>query len=287
VVLRRRLGRSGYHRHATRPTGRSTDADAPDRSSSLTFTATHADAVNSLDAATVAGAATSDAPVNPPVSGEPIKQAQVTPAAAAVKHALFEPTALLLLSLATVGTAWCSFQAATWSGVSQRTMNLSAASSRRAAVQDLQSYQLQLVDVLLFSQYLNARAATNETLARFYADRFRGEAKTAFEAWMATHPFENPNAPAHPFVTNLYQPRLRLEAGLAEAESQRLWQQAGEAGRSSRSYVFITVLLASVLFCGGTAAKFDAAWIRRTVLALGLGAFIFAAARLWMLPIQL
>ncbi len=144
-----------------------------------------------------------------------------------------------------------------------------------------------LLDVLLFSQHINARASSNETLSRFYADRFRGEAKTAFEAWMATQPFENANAPPHPFVTNLYKPRLLEDARLAEAESHQLWQRAGEAGRTSRSYVLITVLLASALFCGGTAPKFEAVWIRRSVLLLGLTAIIFAAVRLLSLPVQL
>lgn len=208
-------------------------------------------------------------------------------AAQARRQPLFEPAALVLLSLATVGTAWCSFQAAAWGGVSQRTMNLSAVAGRRAVAAELQSYQLRLADVLLFSQYINARAGSNETLARFYSDRFRGEAKAAFEAWMATQPFENVNAPAHPFVTNLYQPGLLEDARHAEAESQVFWQQAGEAGRTSRSYVLLTVVLASALFCGGTASKFEALWIRRTVLGLGLGAFLFAAARLFLLPTQL
>jgi hypothetical protein len=212
---------------------------------------------------------------------------RLTTTSAAPKHVGFEAIALVLLSLATVGTAWCSFQAAAWGGVSQRKTNLSAAASRRAMADEFQSYQLKLADVLLFSQFINARASSNEMLARFYADRFRGEARSAFEAWMATRPFENPNAPTHPFVTNFYQPRLLAEASLKEAEGQQLWQQAGEAGRTSRSYVLITVLLATALFCGGTASKFEAYWIRRAVLALGMAAFIFAAARLVLLPVQL
>ena len=203
------------------------------------------------------------------------------------KHPLFEPVALVLLSVATVGTAWCSFQAAAWGGVSQRTMNLSAVSGRQAAAAQLQSSQMALLDVLLFSEYINARAVSNETLARFYSERFRGEAKSAFAAWMATQPFENPNAPPHPFVTNFYQPRLLEKSRAAEVESQRLWQQAGDAGRNSRGYVLITVLLATALFCGGTASKFDSLGIRRAVLGLGLAAFVFAVARLVLLPIQI
>ena len=166
-------------------------------------------------------------------------------------------------------------------------MNMSAASSRRAAADQLQAYQMALLDVMLFSQHINARATSNDTLARFYAERFRAEAKTAFDSWMATQPFDNPNAPPHPFVTNLYKPRLLEQSRAEEAEGQRLWLQAGEAGRTSRGYVLITVLLASALFCGGIASKFETPWIRRSAVALGLAAFLFAAVRLLSLPIRL
>ena len=211
-----------------------------------------------------------------------------TTTSAPARHApFFEPVALLLLSLATIGTAWCSFQAATWGGISQRTMNMSAVSSRRAAAGQLQNSQMALLDVLLFSEYINARSSSNDALARFYSDRFRGEAKTAFDRWIATRPFENADALPHPFVTNLYQPRLLEEARQAEAESQRLWQQAGEAGRIGRSYVLVTVVLATALFCAGSAAKFDKAWIRRAVMGLGLAALAFATVRLAFLPTQL
>ncbi len=221
------------------------------------------------------------------MSDQPRNAQGPPPTKAAAKLALFEPLALVLLSLATVGTAWCSFQAAVWGGVAQGFSNQSAAAGRNAAASELQSQQFALLDVLLFSQYVNARSLSNEPLARFYSERFRGEAKAAFEAWMATRPFENPDAPAHPFVTNFYQPRLLAQARQAEAKSQELWLRAGEAGRTSRSYVLITVLLASALFCAGTAAKFEARWIRRSVLALGLVAFLFAVERLWLLPMQL
>jgi hypothetical protein len=207
------------------------------------------------------------------------------PTAAGPKPALFEAVALLLLSVATVGTAWCSFQAAVWGGTAGGLSNQSEAATRRAVVDQLQANQMALLDVTLFSEHINALASSNESLARFYSGRFRGEAKTAFEAWMATHPFENTNAPAHPFVTNLYHPRLLEDARQAEAESQQFSQKAGEAGRTSRRYVLVTVLLASALFCGGTASKFEHVPIRRCVLALGLLAFAVAAVNLLQLRV--
>jgi len=208
------------------------------------------------------------------------------PVGAKPKHALFEPIGLLLLSLATVGTAWCSFQAASWQSVVQRFMSQSATSEHRAVASELKASQLLVLDVMLFSEYINARESSNEKMASFYATRFRGETKDAFNAWMAFKPFENTNAPPHPFVPSLYKPKLLTDAAEAQAESDRLWEQAANAGRAARNYVLITVLLASALFCGGTASRFDSAWIRRTVLTVGLSAFGVAAVRLLALPIQ-
>lgn len=210
-----------------------------------------------------------------------------SPTAAPPKSPVFESIALLLLSMATIGTAWCSYEASSWGTVSAQLGGAAGGASRRAAQAELQARQAALLDILLFSHYINARLGSNDALARFYADRFRGEAKTAFDAWMATKPFENSNAPPHPFVTNFYQPRLLAEAKSAEDESGRLSEKAGEAGRISRGYVLITVLLASALFCGGTASKFDAGWFRRAVLLFGLAVFVFAATRLLLLPVQL
>jgi len=208
------------------------------------------------------------------------------PANPAAKAGL-ESIALLLLSLATVGTAWCSFQATTWGAAAQRLTNQSLAASRQAAISQLRAAQTAMLDVLLFSEHINARAGSNEALAKFYADRFRGEAKVAFDAWLGTRPFENVDAPLHPFVTNLYQPRLLTEAVEAEGKAAKLAQEAGEAGRVSRGYVLVTVLLATALFCGGTATKFDTGGIRRAVLGLGMLAFCYAITRLVSLPVQM
>jgi hypothetical protein len=198
-----------------------------------------------------------------------------------------ESIALLLLSLATVGTAWCSYQATTWGAAAQRLINQSVAASRQAATDQLRVAQTTMLDVMLFSQYVNARAGSNEVLARFYSDRFRSEAKVAFDAWLSARPFENADAPLHPFVTNLYHPQLLVEAAVAEGEAAKLAQQSGEAGRTSRAYVLVTVLLATALFCGGTATKFNTNLIRRAVLGLGVAAFCYASARLVSLPIQM
>ena len=74
------------------------------------------------------------------MSAEAQDEDKLMAAKAASRRARFAAVALVLLSLATVGTAWCSFAAAVWAGLSQRLTNLSAASSRRAVTAELQFY---------------------------------------------------------------------------------------------------------------------------------------------------
>jgi len=73
------------------------------------------------------------------MSAEAQDEDKLMAAKAASRRARFEPVALVLLSLASVGTAWCSFEPAVWRGLSQRLTNMSAASSRRAVTGELQS----------------------------------------------------------------------------------------------------------------------------------------------------
>jgi hypothetical protein len=202
----------------------------------------------------------------------------------ASRSALFETVALLLLSVATVGTAWCSYQAASWGGYSAGRMNHSNSAARRAAALQLQASQMAVMDVMLFSSFLDAQQGGRDKLADFYRDRFRPEAKTAFDKWIALRPFETAGAPPHPFVPELYQPQLLTDAAKADAESQDYWRQGSETAAVSRNYVLITVLLASALFFSGVAARFSSPGIRRGLLAVGLAAFLFALGRMLFLP---
>ena len=113
----------------------------------------------------------------------------------------------VLMALTTICTAWCSYESATWTRVSNRLMNESNALERRAAVLDVQGSQALIVHTAMFMELLAALHAGNEQLASFYAERFPPDVKKAYDAWLAQKPFENRAADAHPFVPNLYKAR--------------------------------------------------------------------------------
>jgi hypothetical protein len=195
-----------------------------------------------------------------------------------------EPVVAVLMALTTIGTAWCSYESATWTRVSNRLMNESNALERRAALLDVQGSQALIVHASMFMQLLAAQHAGNQQLASFYAERFPPDVKKAYEKWLAEKPFENRAADAHPFVPSLYQVRGAVEAAAARADSVRRVVEAREAGNRSGQYLANTVLFATVLFFAGTAGKFEQPRVRLFAAAFGVALFVFAVIRTLLMP---
>jgi hypothetical protein len=201
------------------------------------------------------------------------------------KRKWIEPVVAVLMALTTICTAWCSYESATWTRVSNRLMNESTALERRAAQIEVQGNQALIVHTAMFMELLAAQHAGNEQLANFYADRFPPDVKKAYEAWLAQKPFENRAADAHPFVPNLYKVRGTPEAAAAKADAERRVVAAREAGNRSGQYLANTVLFATVLFFAGTAGKFEQARVRLFAAVFGVALFAFAVIRMLFMPV--
>ena len=72
------------------------------------------------------------------------------------------------------------------------------------------------VDVATFTQWVNAYAQKETLLTDFYFKRFRNEFRPAVDAWIATRPLKNPNAPLTPFAMPQYKLAARAEADRLE-----------------------------------------------------------------------
>ena len=65
------------------------------------------------------------------------------------------------------------------------------------------------------------------------------------DAWLQTDPFNNPNAPMHPFGMVEYAQPEREAAKRADQEQARMLAAAQQASRSSDEYVLLTVRFSS------------------------------------------
>ena len=200
------------------------------------------------------------------------------------KRRWIEPVIALVMALTTLCTAWCSYESAAWTRVSNRKMNESNALERKAALIDVQGSQALIVHASMFMQLLAAYHAGNEKLVSFYAERFPPDVRKAYDAWVAQKPYENKDADPHPFVPKLYEVRGGAEAAATRAQAAECLLSAREAGSRSGRYLANTVLFATVLFFAGTAGKFEQPRVRLSAALFGLAVFFVAVIRMLLSP---
>ena len=92
----------------------------------------------------------------------------------------------------------------------------------------------------------------------------------AFEAWLATDPKNNPEAPKSPFAMPEYSVSEAQEADRLELEASSTYAKGTEANQNSDDYVLNTVILASVLFLAGVQTRIKSVPVRMIIVILGL-----------------
>ncbi len=191
----------------------------------------------------------------------------------------------ILLSLATVASAWCAYQSARWNGV--QAVSFSAANGARTESVRMSNAALQLtsIDVGMFVQFATAYSEDNMLLAEFLLERFRPEMRTAMDAWLATTPLKNPDAPLSPFAMAEYKLAAQDEADQLLKTAEQKLMDAQAANQRSDNYVLLTVMFASVLFFGGISTKFEVFKIRVAMIALAVLIFITSLVILTTYPI--
>jgi hypothetical protein len=189
------------------------------------------------------------------------------------------------MALATVGTAWCSYESAAFTRRSNRLMYEFNSLERQAGLVTLQGTQTAAIHVAMFMEMLAATQAGDEKLAGFYVQRFSPEMRKAYDAWLAQRPFENAAADPHPFVPSLYQARGIEEAGKLTQNALSKVQEARNSGSISGQYLANTVMFAAVLFFANAAGKFEQARVRIVAFFFAVAVFAFALLRIALLPL--
>jgi hypothetical protein len=163
--------------------------------------------------------------------------------------------AVLLASVALIA-AWSGFAAAEWS--TEPRLELAQSSRHRilSSEASLESMESTNFDASTFNAWFTAWVAGDEAAQEIAERRFSDEFQVAFDAWIATDPLNNPDAPKGP----TFMPEYVLPQDVTYEEEARLADEAyeagAEAGKTADDYVRITVLLASVLFLIGISGHF-------------------------------
>jgi hypothetical protein len=207
--------------------------------------------------------------------------------AVAVRRDKVELVATLLLAIATVATAWSGYQSTRWNGEQAKAGGRSSAlrieSAKAAGLANTQTE----VDVASFTQWVNAYTLRQAALEAFYFKRFRPEFKPAVNAWIATQPLKNPNAPATPFAMPQYKLAARAQSERLEAQAELFAAMVRRNIQRASNYVLGVVLFASALFFAGMSTKLTSPKLRVAMLSLGCAVFVLTAIWIATSPVSL
>jgi len=197
---------------------------------------------------------------------------------------LIEIIAVLLLGIATVGTAWCGYQSSQWNGA--QTDLARESSDERVEASRLFGLATQKIayDANIVSQYAQAIVQGDDRLAQFYRQNLvRPPFLPLLDEWQA-------EIAAGGAPTSLFQDQEYLDTQFAEYQTavdqaEALNQQSQQASATSDEYVITTILLAIALFFAGVTSSFRYQPARVFLVLLAVGTVAVAAVRLADLPI--
>ena len=194
----------------------------------------------------------------------------------------WEFAAAVILSLATVASAWSGYQSTRWSGENSRASR-AAADLRLDATQQLAVANRQMSnDVGIFAMWFEAAVRGDERLSALIEERFRPEFAAAFDSWRATGgSAELP--PGSPFDQQAYQLAASVDGDRLNEQAVVEAAEADEFKQRAENYVLTAVLYASVLFFAGIASKMRTP--SASHLAVGLSGLMFVLATLVMLSL--
>lgn len=191
----------------------------------------------------------------------------------------------VLLSLATVGSAWCAFQSSLWDGIQTFKLMDAHQAGRLASQKEIESYQIKSMNAILLMQYIDNFKLGNKEMADFYFSRFDPVLKEATIEWLKLDPFNNINAPNSPMKLDSYKLDEEKEYTKEMNNYIKELESANKANNNSDSYVMLTVIFAAVLFFGGIASTLRSNLMRDASIFLSAVIFIISLVILFSMPV--
>ena len=187
---------------------------------------------------------------------------------------ILEIVTVLLLGVATVGSAWSAYQVSRWNGVETDEARASAVFRIEASREYALATQLVSYDSATVGQYAAAVADDNQALQDFLRDTLvRPGFLPVFESWEAQ--VAAGEKPTNLLADEEYLGDLFDASGAAEADAVAATVRSEAAGSNADDYISLTLFFASALFFAGITASFSNRLSR--LILTGAGAILATA----------
>ena len=189
----------------------------------------------------------------------------------------------ILLAAAALLSAWCAYQSAAFSSRENAGHATAARLQVQASRADDRASDQTLLDVSAYHEWIDATTSGEDERAEVLRERFRDEMQPAFDAWLASDPLNNPDAPTTPFELPAYRLASVAEAVEFETRAQLAAAGAEDAGALGDRYLLAVVLYAAALFQLGIQSRIGVFELRATLVTIS-GAIVFGTT-IWILTL--
>lgn len=209
--------------------------------------------------------------------------------------------ATIVMAFAALTTAWSAFQSDQWGDTMSFSLSEAAAARTESTRHFTRAGQLSEVDVSTFIAWLeaaNGELAGGEidltdgyvpdpdTFSGLLYARFRPEFRVAMDAWLATGPLVNRDAPPTPFAMDEYQVAEESEADRLQQLADEKAATAHAADDNDDKYVLSTVLFAGIFLFAGLCTKMRSRIGQNLMLGFSIVLLFSGAVYLLTVPIQ-
>jgi hypothetical protein len=162
----------------------------------------------------------------------------------------------VMLSLVALAAAWSGYSAAKWGTHSSLSLAKASSTRNKANLSSTEALQIRTLDSVSFNAVVTAYVSHDARAFRLTVRRLRPGYRPAFNAWLATHPLTNANAPPGPAYMPQYVIPQEAQAKALNAAADSYFNEGASAAGTADKYVRLTVLLAAVLFLVGIGSRF-------------------------------
>jgi hypothetical protein len=209
--------------------------------------------------------------------------------------------ATVIMAVAALFTAWSAFQSDQWSDNMSFSLNAAGAARTESARAYTRAGQLSQIDVATYFGWVDALqrdlaageidvsegyVPDPETVSGFLYGQFRPEFVVAMDAWLATRPFINAEAPATPFAMPEYEVAEAAEAEELQQLADGKLAEAQAADRNDDKYVLSTIIFASIFLFAGLSTKMRSRAGQLGMLGVAVAFLVVGAVYLITVPIQ-
>lgn len=169
---------------------------------------------------------------------------------------LNDTIAAILLSLAAIASAWCSYQSSIWDGISSRFANEAGQYEVIATEHSLEDSQKRMADAGIVTRYMEYLSSGKQEYAQFMLRTADDNLRTAIEEWLKLDPVNNSTVLHSPLLMKSYKRPYLDSAVTFREQSSKKNEDAHQADDISDRYLLLSVALAVALFFAGMSGTF-------------------------------